>query len=66
MLINWFYREQMIRISVFSLEMSSMKMFPFQKTGLTLHLHSILPGQIMDSLIRNGAGMISEDRFRCG
>ena len=56
----------MIRISVFSLEMSSMKMFPFQKTGLTLHLHSILPGQIMDSLIRNGAGMISEDRFRCG
>lgn len=49
-----------------SLGMSSMRMFHFQKTGITLHPRSISPVRITDNSIRNGESMISEDRFPCG
>ena len=64
--IIWCCRERMTRISAFSLGMSSMRMFHFQKTGITLHPRSISPVRITDNSIRNGESMISEDRFPCG
>ena len=60
--IIWCWVERMTRISAFSLEMSSKRMFHFQKTGITLHPRFISPVRITDNQYGMGEA-ISEDRF---